>query len=130
MSEKSSCANIEDRIAKNLADEVLRNYPGMKGVHSNTSIRKLLEAEAAKVMNEPIMRPVITTVVREKQGINANNLPYLHRNPAIWYSGWLIFDLLMYFNNQNDPVALAFVLALILIGSAGKKLHEKAMVIE
>ena len=55
----------------------------MKGVHSNTSIRKLLEAEAAKVMSEPIVRPVITTVIREKQPINANNLPYLHRNPAI-----------------------------------------------
>ena len=44
VSDKSSAANIEDRIAKNLADEVLRNYPNMKGVHSNTSIRKLLEA--------------------------------------------------------------------------------------
>ena len=42
VSEKSSAANVEDRIAKNLADEVLRNYPNMKGVHSNTSIRKLL----------------------------------------------------------------------------------------
>ena len=44
VSDKSSAANIEDKIAKNLADEVLRNYPNMKGVHSNTSIRKLLEA--------------------------------------------------------------------------------------
>lgn len=34
-------------------------------------------------MNEPIVRPVITTVVREKQAVNANTLPYLHRNPAI-----------------------------------------------
>ena len=76
-------SNIEDRIAKNLADEVLRSYPNMKGVHSNTSIRRLLESEAAKVMNEPIVRPVITTVVKEKQAMNANTLPYLHRNPAI-----------------------------------------------
>ena len=82
-SQKNSFANIEDRIAKNLADEVLRNYPHMKGVHSNTSIRRLLEAEAAKVMSEPIVRPVITTVIRQKQPINANTLPYLHRNPAI-----------------------------------------------
>jgi hypothetical protein len=52
-------------------------------VHSNVSIRKLLEAEAAKVINEPIMRPVISTIVKEKQPINANTLPYLHRNPAI-----------------------------------------------
>jgi len=35
-------------------------------------------------MSDPILRPVITTVVKEKQPINANNLPYLHRNPAIW----------------------------------------------
>ena len=34
-------------------------------------------------MNEPIARPVITTIVKEKQKIDANNLPYLHRNPAI-----------------------------------------------
>jgi len=61
----------------------LRNYPALKGVHSNFSIRKLLEAEAAKVMNEPIIRPVISIIVKEKQPINANNLPYLHRNPAI-----------------------------------------------
>lgn len=82
-SQKSAMSNIDDRIAKNLADEVLRNYPNMKGVHSNVSIRKLLEAEASKVMNEPIVRPVITTVVKEKQAMNANTLPYLHRNPAI-----------------------------------------------
>lgn len=82
-SQKSSLANVDEKIAKNLADEVLRNYPNLKGVHSNVSIRKLLEAEAAKVLNEPIMRPVITTIVREKQPINANTLPYLHRNPAI-----------------------------------------------
>jgi len=78
-----SAVDLEDRIAKNLADEVLRNYPGLKGVHSNVSIRKLLEAEAAKVINEPIVRPVITTIVKEKQPMNANTLPYLHRNPAI-----------------------------------------------
>ena len=56
----------------------------MKGVHSNSSIRKLLEQQAAKVINEPINRPVITTIIREKSNkIDANNLPYLHRNPAI-----------------------------------------------
>jgi hypothetical protein len=81
--QKSSVANVDERIAKNIADEVLRNYPNLKGVHSNVSIRRLLEAEAAKVISEPIMRPVITTIVKEKQPINANTLPYLHRNPAI-----------------------------------------------
>jgi hypothetical protein len=42
ISQKSSVANIDEKIAKNLADEVLRNYPNMKGVHSNVSIRRLL----------------------------------------------------------------------------------------
>lgn len=41
-------------------------------------------------MNEPIARPVITTIVKEKQRIDANNLPYLHRNPAIWQKTILI----------------------------------------
>ena len=40
--QKSSVANIDEKIAKNLADEVLRNYPNMKSIHSNVSIRKLL----------------------------------------------------------------------------------------
>jgi hypothetical protein len=35
-------ANVDERIAKNIADEVLRNYPNLKGVHSNVSIRRLL----------------------------------------------------------------------------------------
>jgi hypothetical protein len=33
------------QIAKNVADEVLRNYPVLKH-HSNQSIRKLLEKQA------------------------------------------------------------------------------------
>lgn len=61
---KHSYANIDERIAKNLADEVLRNYPHLKGVHSNTSIRKLLEAEATKAIYEPIPRPIITTIIK------------------------------------------------------------------
>jgi hypothetical protein len=40
---KSSFANLEDKIAKNVADEVLRSYGNFKGVHSNVSVRKLLE---------------------------------------------------------------------------------------
>lgn len=62
---------------------MLRNYPNLKGVHSNNSIRKLIEAEATKAMYEPIPRPVITTVVKDPKPLDASNLPYLHRNPAI-----------------------------------------------
>lgn len=43
-SQKSSITNIDEKIAKNIADEVLRNYPNMSKIHSNVSIRKLLEA--------------------------------------------------------------------------------------
>ena len=38
-------ANLDDQIAKNVADEVLRNYPALKH-HSNQSIRKLIEQQA------------------------------------------------------------------------------------
>lgn len=74
---------MDEKIAKNIADEVLRNYPHLRGVHSNTSIRKLLEAEAARAINEPIIRPVITTIVKDPKPLDTNNLPYLHRNPSI-----------------------------------------------
>jgi len=32
---KQNAVNLEDRIAKLVADEVLRNYKNMSGVHSN-----------------------------------------------------------------------------------------------
>lgn len=38
-------ASLDDQIAKNIADEILRNYPNLKH-HSNQSIRKLLEKQA------------------------------------------------------------------------------------
>ena len=44
-SEKKSMANVDEQIAKHVADEILRNYPALKH-HSNQSIRKLLENEA------------------------------------------------------------------------------------
>ena len=42
---KSHAASVDMQIAKNVADEVLRNYPALKH-HSNQSIRKLLEKQA------------------------------------------------------------------------------------
>jgi hypothetical protein len=38
-------ASVDEQIAKNIADEVLRNYPALKH-HSNQSIRQLLEKQA------------------------------------------------------------------------------------
>lgn len=38
----------EDRVAARIAQEVLRDNAKLRGVHSNTSIKKLLEREAKK----------------------------------------------------------------------------------
>ena len=51
--EKPVNANFEDRIAKHVADEILRNYKKFN-VHSNQSIRKLLEREAKRQLAESI----------------------------------------------------------------------------
>ena len=54
-------------------------------MHSNNSIRKILEREAKKTLQETgLAGPVISTIKNEKPGkVDPNNLPYLHRNPAI-----------------------------------------------
>lgn len=44
-SDKKSKASVDEQIAKNIADEVLRNYPALKH-HSNQSIRQLIEKHA------------------------------------------------------------------------------------
>ena len=65
-----------------MADEVLRNYGNFKGVHSNTSVRKLLEREAMKEIGK-VEYPTISTVQNASVPLNVSNLPYLHRNPSI-----------------------------------------------
>ncbi|EAS01924.2 hypothetical protein TTHERM_00787300 (macronuclear) [Tetrahymena thermophila SB210] len=80
-------ATLEERIAKHVADEVLRNYKHLGAVHSNQSIRKLLEREAQQYINKGNVDGPVISVVKEntlrKNEIDPNNLPYLHRNPAI-----------------------------------------------
>ena len=44
-SEKKTMASVDEQIAKNIADEILRNYPALKH-HSNQSIRQLVEKHA------------------------------------------------------------------------------------
>lgn len=39
---------LEEKIAKQVAEEILSNYKPLKQIHSNQSIRKILEAEARK----------------------------------------------------------------------------------
>jgi hypothetical protein len=38
----------EDRVAQRLAQEVLKDNTKLKGIHSNQSMRKMLEKEAKK----------------------------------------------------------------------------------
>jgi hypothetical protein len=45
VTDKKSKASVDEQIAKNIADEVLRNYPVLKH-HSNQSIRQLIEKHA------------------------------------------------------------------------------------
>lgn len=49
--DKRSQASLDGQIAKNVADEVLRNYPALKH-HSNQSIRKLLEKQAREQISQ------------------------------------------------------------------------------
>jgi len=85
---KKNAVTVEERIAKHVADEILRNNYQFKHFHSNASIRKLLEKEAQKHMedNKGIRAPQIVAnkeYFARKDVQDPNNLPYLHRNPAI-----------------------------------------------
>jgi len=80
--------SLEDRIAKHVADEILRGNTQIRQVHSNNSIRKILEKEARKVLEEPhgVPNPKIVNnrdYAPRFEEKDPSNLPYLHRNPAI-----------------------------------------------
>jgi len=75
----------EDRIALKLATEVLRDNAKLRGVHSANSIKKLLEKEARKMLNDPYKGPIVS-VIKEREAkdeLDPSYLPYLHKNPAI-----------------------------------------------
>ena len=79
----------EDRMANKIASEVLRDNAKLRGIHSNNSIKILLEKEAKKQMaiaanGGDYTGPVIS-VIKEKGGKkeDPSNLPYLHKNPAV-----------------------------------------------
>jgi len=85
---KKNAVTVEERIAKHVADEILRNNYQFKHFHSNASIRKLLEKEAHKHLEDSkgIRAPQIVAnkeYFPRKDIQDPNNLPYLHRNPAI-----------------------------------------------
>jgi hypothetical protein len=76
----------EERIAQRLAQEVLKDNAKLRGVHSANSIKKLLEKEAKKLLNDPPYKGPVVSVIKEKEikdELDPSYLPYLHKNPAI-----------------------------------------------
>lgn len=85
---KKHAVTVEERIAKHVADEILRNNTEFRHFHSNNSVRKILEKEAQKHLEQSkgIRGPEIVSnkeYFSRKDVQDPNNLPYLHRNPAI-----------------------------------------------
>lgn len=85
---KKNAVTMEERIAKHVADEILRNNTEFRHFHSNASVRRILEKEAQRHLEETrgIRAPEIATnkeYFSRKDVTDPNNLPYLHRNPAI-----------------------------------------------
>jgi len=85
---KKNAVTIEERIAKHVADEIIRNNTEFRHFHSNASVRRILEKEAQKHLEESrgIRAPEIVSnkeYFLRKDVQDPNNLPYLHRNPAI-----------------------------------------------
>ena len=82
--------SAEDRMATKIAAEVLRDNAKLRGIHSNNSIKVLLEKEAKRQMaiaakGGEYTGPVIA-VTQEKGNrdkADPSNLPYLHKNPAV-----------------------------------------------
>lgn len=66
----------------------MQDNPKLKGVHSNQSIKMLLEKEATRALMAAngggYQGPVIATHLEKgEKKADASNLPYLHKNPAI-----------------------------------------------
>ncbi len=84
-STKGEQKTTEDRIAQRLANEVLRDNAKLRGIHSASSIKKLLEKEAKKQLLQEYKGPIVS-VIKEREAkdeIDPSYLPYLHKNPAI-----------------------------------------------
>jgi hypothetical protein len=81
--------SMEERLATKLADQILEDNPNLKGIHSKASMRHMLEKEAAKHLvgaeGGGFSPPKISTVKdhQMRTDVQASNLPYLHKNPAI-----------------------------------------------
>ena len=88
-------------MAARIAKEVLRDNAKLRGVHSGASMQKILEKEAKKQLllehqEHERHEPVISTIVMEKRPLEAANLPYLHKHPAVWNTKlWIDIELIM-----------------------------------
>lgn len=80
---------VEEKLASKLADQILESNPNLKGVHSKVSMKRMLEKEAARQLigndGGGYEGPQVATVKDHemRRDIQASNLPYLHKNPAI-----------------------------------------------
>ena len=77
----------EDRIAQKIANEVLKDNQKLRGIHSTTSIKKLLEREAKKQLllehDDGYRGPIVSKISLKDKEFDASNLPYLHKHPAV-----------------------------------------------
>ena len=80
---------IEEKLASKLADQIMELNPNLKGIHSKTSMKRMLEKEAARQLIEndrgDYQGPKVA-VIKDREmnrDVQASNLPYLHKNPAI-----------------------------------------------
>jgi hypothetical protein len=86
MTSEAKHKKAENRMAQQIAADVLKDNPKLKGVHSKESIKKLLEKEALKQMQEGGYPEPNIVRNNERQRVDKgdpSNLPYLHKNPAV-----------------------------------------------
>lgn len=80
---------VEEKLASKLADQILESNPNLKAIHSKTSMKKMLENEAARQLigaeGGGYQGPKVSILKDHEMNreIQASNLPYLHKNPAI-----------------------------------------------
>lgn len=79
----------EERVAAKIANEMLKDNSKLRGVHSNVSIKKIIENEAKRQLLADAMgdfKPPQVFNLKERGQINKqdpSNLPYLHKCPAV-----------------------------------------------
>ena len=76
--------SIEERAARQIAEQVLENAPHLKGIHSKTSMQRILEREARAQLAKRVEPKIVIIKDGGKcRTVDPSNLPYLHRNEAI-----------------------------------------------